>query len=72
MSQYHEEIVFVSAFPGALASDNFSMAQAEILDSNMLLLFFHQYPCLFGILFECHLNTHGQGMMLVLPNQRLS
>ena len=31
-----------------------------------------QYPCLFGILFECDPNTHGQGMMLVLPNQRLS
>ena len=31
-----------------------------------------QYLCLFDILFECNPNSHGQGMMLVLPNQRLS
>ena len=31
-----------------------------------------QYPCLFDILFECNPNTHGQGTMSALPNQRLS
>ena len=31
-----------------------------------------QYLCLFCILVECNPNTHRQGMMLVLPNQRLS
>ena len=37
-----------------------------------LFCFFWQYPCLSDILFECNPNKHGQGMMLVLPNQRLS
>ena len=31
-----------------------------------------QYLWLFDILFECNPNKHGQGMMSVLPNQRLS
>ena len=31
-----------------------------------------QYLCLSDILFECNPNKHGQGMMSVLPNQRLS
>ena len=33
---------------------------------------FPQYLCLSDILFECNPNIHGQRMMLVLPNQRLS
>ena len=31
-----------------------------------------QHPCLSDILFECNPNKHVRGMMLVLPNQRLS
>ena len=36
MSWDHEEMVFVSGFPGALASGNVSIAAAEILDLNIL------------------------------------
>ena len=46
----------------------FFIAPAEIMDSNMVLWL----SCLFDILFECNPNTHGRGMMLVLPDQRLS
>ena len=31
-----------------------------------------QYLCLFDFLFECNPNKRGQGIMSVLPNQRLS
>ena len=64
-------MVFVSDFPGALVSGNFSNAPAEILYSNIL---FNnpQNPCLFNTLFEYNPTTHGLGTMLVLPNQRLS
>ena len=45
---------------------SFSVPPAEIRDSNMAL------PCLFHIVFEYNPNKHGQEMLSVLPNQRLS
>ena len=45
---------------------NFSMAPAEILDSNIF-CDYPQYPSLFDILFECNPNTLGQRTMSALP-----
>ena len=46
---------------------NFSVAPAEILDSNMVLCC-QQNLCSLHIVFEYFPSTHGRGMMLVLPN----
>ena len=59
--------MFASGFP---VLGSFSKASAEILDSKMLLLL-STISFLFDILFEWN-QKNGQGMMLVLPNQRLS
>ena len=64
-------MVFASGFPVAFVSDNFSVAPAEILDSNIRLVIVH------SILFISHWSVeytpgiHDQGKMLVLPNQLL-
>ena len=64
MSWDHEEILRFSEH------GNFSVAPAEILETNMV-LYCQQYLCLFRIVFVYIPGFHDQGMMLALPNQLL-
>ena len=64
--------MFVSGFRGALASGNFSIAPAEILDSNVLSVICHNIVTNFTLSLSATQIIHGQEIMLVLPDQRLS